>query len=253
MSRKSKGFSKTVVIPPDKVAMTSIHFRHTGFIDYAGARVMLSNGLFLQGVVLTSTCIEKYLKAIFATVGKRMNSHLDDKNLLSEMKSNGVDVTSYISHSFLKYLGKAYKFRYIEPGTGPVSIAVEQRKLLAELDYSVSQFETALTATHKDGSPWHSQYERAVAAKDQTVWMNNYVLNDIDKVEFVEQPAYLYGAFAAPMQEFAEMTNSDFKSTNNALFEYPTVTAYGTRVTFEFGENIEGRDMTDLKSWKVVS
>ena len=253
MSNKNKGFKKTANISPDKVAMTGLHFRQTGFIDYVGARVMLNNGLLLQGVVLASTCIEKYLKAIFATVGKRMNSHLDDKNLLTEMKLNGVDVTSYISHSFLKYLGKAYKFRYVEPGTGPASIAVEQRKLLAELDYSVSQFETALTVTRSDGSLWHSQYERTVAAKDQTVWMNNYVLNDTDKVEFVEQPAYLYGAFAAPMQEFAEIINSDFKSTNNALFEYPTVTAYGTQVIFEFGENIEGRGMTDLKSWKVIS
>jgi hypothetical protein len=61
-----------------------------------GARVMLNNDLPLQGVVLASTCIEKYLKAILASVGKKISSHLDDENLLTAMSSNGVDVTSYI-------------------------------------------------------------------------------------------------------------------------------------------------------------
>jgi hypothetical protein len=230
-------------IPSNYVGLAGSHFLRTGFIDYVGARVMLNNDLPLQGVVLASTCIEKYLKAILASVGKKIFSHLDDENLLTAMSSNGVDVTSYISHSFLKYLGRAYQFRYIEPHTGPVSIGVERRKLLAELDYTVNQFESALTTHDSKGLIRESPYKIAVAAKDQRIFLNNYVLNGIEKTDFVEQPALLYGAFAAPMYDFLEITHPGFRSTNNALFDYPTVTvvAHGKSIKLEFGENVEKR------------
>lgn len=241
MSKKKKGFQKISNIPTHHIGLTGSHFRKTGFIDYVGARVLISNGLLLQGVVLSSTCIEKYLKAILASVGKRMNSHLQGGDLLTVMRANGVDVTSYISHSFLMYLGRAYKFRYIEPTTGPVSIGIEQRKLLAELDYCVSQFEAALTISGSDGSTRESPYEMAVTDKDKNVWLDNYVLNELQKSDFVEQPGCLYGVFAAPQQEFIEVTHPGFKSTDNSLFEYPEVTAYGNRITLTFGENVEER------------
>ena len=56
--------------------------------------------------------------------------------------------------------------RYIEPSSGPASIAVEQRKLLAELDYSVDQFESALTMK-VNGVVQKSSYGFAVEARDR--------------------------------------------------------------------------------------
>ena len=98
-----------------------------------------------------------------------------------------------------------------------------------------------MTISGSDGSTRESPYEMAVTDQDKNVWLDNYVLNELQKSDFVEQPGCLYGAFAAPQQEFIEVTHPGFKSTDNSLFEYPEVTAYGNRITLTFGENVEER------------
>ena len=242
MSRKnSSALKRTTSIPAGHIGWTGRHFLTIAFKDYVGSRVMLNNDLPLQGVVLASTCIEKYLKAILSSVGKRTPTHLDSLDFLAVMKANGVGVSSYISESFLDYLGRAYEFRYIEPTTGPVSIGVERRKLLAELDYSVQQFEASMVVRNADGSTVDSDYKRAVDARDQRVWLDNYLLNSRDKTAFIEDPAPLYGAFATPLHEFVEITHPRFKATNNAKFEHPTFVASGSTISMEFGESVDGR------------
>jgi len=232
--RKRTAKESSAEIPERHIGWSGSHFRKVAFKDYIGARVLLNNDLALQGVVLASTCIEKYLKAVLASAGRRTGVHLDRDDFLSVMKAHGVDVTSYINATFIHYLGRAYAFRYIEPTNGPASIGVEKYKLLAGLDYCVGRFEASLVVTNPSGSIEVSLYAAAVNARDERVWTNNYVLNALEKTAFVEQPSPLYGAFAAPLHEFVELTHPRFKATNDGNFDLPTFTVEGNRIGMSF-------------------
>jgi hypothetical protein len=108
-----------------------------------------------------------------------------------------------------------------------------QRAAIRPLSFNV--------ARRSDGVIVDSDYKRAVDARDERVWKENYLLNEVDKTLFVEEPDLLYGAFAAPLHEFVEISHPRFKASNNSKFEYPKFAAKDCTLTIEFGENAQGR------------
>lgn len=239
MSNKKRHASKKLKdVATKEVGYLITQFRMLGYLDYVAARSLLRNGLEIQGLILASTSIEKYLKAILATAGKATATHLDSDGFVEILQQNGRDVLPYISGSFLQYLGRAYAFRYIEPNSGPASITVERRKLLAELDYSVSQFESAVTI-EVNGTIQKSSYARAIESRDDRIWKENYILEGTPKSDFVEVHSPLYCMAIKPMHEVMELRHANFKSVDNACFDFPRATYGGDSISLEFGEPLK--------------
>jgi hypothetical protein len=238
-NKKQHAAKKLKDIPANEIGLVGGNFRLLGYLDYVAARLLLRNGLEIQGLILASTSIEKYLKAVLATAGKATATHLDSVGFVEIVQQSGRDVLAYISPSFLDYLGRAYGFRYLETNSGPASIAVEQRKLLAELDYSVSQLESAITM-EVNGVILKSSYAFAVEARDSRVLDDNHILAGTLKSDFVEVHCPLYCMAIRPMHEVMQLRHENFKSTNDANFDYPKATYGGHNIDIEFGKPVEG-------------
>ena len=113
-----------------------------GYRDYIASRFLLNNDYILQGTLLASSAVEKYLKAGEALNGKRLNKHhLDSlgqfKSLYSQtpyhMMFNVLDPV------FLNILGKAYRYRYYDEKTitKPDTIGFLVNQFLGTLDFTI--------------------------------------------------------------------------------------------------------------------
>jgi hypothetical protein len=219
-TRKKSAQELLKPLPSTQAHLTSAHFRQLAFVDYVAARLLLLNEMPLQGLILASTCVEKYLKAVLATRGKMTKTHLDSQDFFGIFRSEGLGVDEYVNENFVRYLGRSYELRYIEATTGPLSIAVETRKLLAELDYTVSQFNQRIRM-FRGGELQEVDYHVAVRTKDENVWRENYLLNDIDKGKFVTTPGLLWCAIVRPMDTMLELQHKFYRARDNGNFDFP--------------------------------
>lgn len=175
-----------------------------GFNDYIAARHLLNNKFILQGVILASTAIEKYLKASLASKGKvknEMKGHLNNikkiKNLLRECYT---DFTNRIDERFLEILGKAYRTRYYDDIKAPLTIGFFVNQFLCELDYSIDFFENTLYENIIDekGNRVETLYKKYASEKNNTLVLNNYLFNGLSKKECMEKPDQGYCIYINP-------------------------------------------------------
>jgi HEPN domain-containing protein len=234
MANKNKtaaDFLKTISM--DDAHVIGGHFLSLAFGDYIAARVLLLTDCPFQGLIMASTSIEKYLKAVLATKGKISPVHLDRKDFLDVIKASGLDV-SYLSESFIKYLGHAYQFRYIDINSGPSSVVIEVRKVLAELDFSVSMLEKYALQV-RDGKRVKRTYEKSVEEKDRRICQENHIVDGKSKAEFLSTPGTVQCVVVKPMQPLFSFPYYGFISENDANFDFPTLTFDGANgVLFKF-------------------
>jgi HEPN domain-containing protein len=79
--------------------------------DYAGARLLLLNGLVVQASGVANTAIEKYLKAVFSFSGLQV-PHWHNPLKLYEAILSAQSSTLKLNKEFLGLLHKAYTIRY---------------------------------------------------------------------------------------------------------------------------------------------
>src|SRR5882724_1639959 len=102
-----------VTIKDPKKKSTIIGWLNVADDDYLSARVLIDNGLLIQGAVLSCTSIEKYLKMIHAIFDIKFASRGDPHNVLDLYKSiKKHDAKINLNEDYLKLLVKIYKFRY---------------------------------------------------------------------------------------------------------------------------------------------
>jgi len=219
-TRKKSAQQLLKPLPPGHEHLTSAHFRQLAFVDYVAARLLLLNEMPLQALILASTCVEKYLKAFLATRGKMTKTHLDSEDFLKIFRSEGLNVHEFLNENFVRYLGRSYELRYIEATTGPLSVAVEGRKLLAELDYTVSEFNQRLKM-FRDGVLQEVDYQVAVRRHDESVWRDNYLLKGINKTEFVTTPGLFWCGIVRPMDTMLEIQMKFYRALDNGNFDFP--------------------------------
>ncbi len=106
--------------------------------DYRSGRLLLLQGLLVQGAAFSNTAIEKYLKSLFAHRGRSIpHSHRVER--LYELIKNETGSNLDVNESYLRLLEKAYKLRYPDDATEGFNIALNQARLLAELDRTVKK------------------------------------------------------------------------------------------------------------------
>lgn len=177
-----------------------------GYRDYIASRFLLNNNYFSQGTVLASSAVEKYLKAGLALNGKRLSKfHLDS---LGQFKSLYSQTPYYklfdiLDPVFLEILGKAYRYRYYDEKTitKPDTIGFLVNQFLGTLDFTILKLDSLFIITQeKDGviTTIDTQAKRAAKNSLPDLWLNNYILNKIDKTEFMNRKSKAFGLYISP-------------------------------------------------------
>jgi HEPN domain-containing protein len=132
----------------DPAAMTLRWIRWAD-ADYLGARLLLLQGLLTQGAALANTALEKYLKAVCSYAGVKIpHGHAVDV-LYGRVK--GLAPTNLsLDEGYLRLLRKAYKLRYPDELDKDFNIALNEAKLLSQLDRSVLEITQRFQITMGD-------------------------------------------------------------------------------------------------------
>lgn len=178
-----------------------------GYRDYIASRFLLNNDYILQGTLLASSAVEKYLKAGLAINGKRVKKfHLDSLGQFKSLYSQTPYHTMFdvLDPIFLDILGKAYRYRYYDETTitKPDTIGFLVNQFLGTLDFTMLKLDSLFIITkEKDGvtTSQDTQLKRAAKSGLPDLLLNNYVLNKIDKTEFMNKKSKAFGLYITPL------------------------------------------------------
>ncbi|MCL5421600.1 MAG: hypothetical protein M1461_03900 [Nitrospirae bacterium] len=181
---------KTRTSTDEKKTKEVLSFIHLGFKDYIAARVLLNAGLCLQGTVLASTCVEKYFKSIIAFRGNTCKGHLKEEHLRS-IKNYDPKLYASLNESFLLLLQKCYELRYLDALPLDFNLVIASRPILSELDFTIAEIHKRyefIEGTKKI----ETAYDVAIRDNDPLLYLNHYMLQKIDKKDFIEQEDFVY-------------------------------------------------------------
>ena len=188
----SGNYKKDMTINKDK--NLAFNFLVTGFRDYKASRFLLNNNFYMQGVTLASSSVEKYLKAILIINNLKRAIHLDKlKEIKKAFQIINNPILDELDENFLKVLGDAYALRYYDKVQGSISFGFFVNQLLAELDFTINLIDQRLSGKSEiTGEIVLSPYQIAVNNQDEIIYQNNYILNNIDKKDFMERVSKNY-------------------------------------------------------------
>ncbi len=121
--------------------------------DYLSARVLIDNGMLIQGAILSATSLEKYLKMIGEIHDVRFSSRdVQDHNVLGLYKTHKANGATFnLNQEYLEFLVKIYKFRYPDRLEANFNFAINQTKLMVGLDESVHLLRSRLQIINDKG------------------------------------------------------------------------------------------------------
>lgn len=175
-----------------------------GFTDYVAARVLLNAKLLVEGNILASTAIEKYIKAMAIFRGNECRGHLARKHI-SLLRNFDPDLSSRLNNSFLEFLAKIYTMRYLDDLTPGFNLCISQRQTLAELDYTVAEIQSRFRISTAIGRV-KLKYDHAVETMLPALVENNHLLQKITKKEFIEQIDLIKEIRLEPNMALVEVT-----------------------------------------------
>ena len=181
----------------------ALNYIQSAFEDYVSSRFLLINNYPLNGAILASLAIEKYLKAVLTILNidiTKNKFHFDRIDKIKPLFNNtpyGV-IFNYPDPKFLEMLSLAYSFRYFDNIKKKETLNFSVNQFLAELDNFVGVFETLITISI-DGKPNSSRYKRAIDDFDIRVYQYNFLLNGMTKKELCETESYFYGIQIDPV------------------------------------------------------
>lgn len=183
-------FQRKVVISEAKKILG---LKTMAYKDYIAARNLLHSGFLHQATFFINTCIEKELKASLFSHEIKVNATHETPKLLNII-SQHVTWTTEINSEFIKVISKIYKSRYFENLGQGFNFVINKNKFLAELDFTYSFLEskTILHGEEEDNPFCESRYQKGINEKDTLIFFNNYILNNISKEDFLNQPDMVY-------------------------------------------------------------
>lgn len=160
--------------------------------DYQSARILLLQGLLVQGTAFANTAVEKYLKSLFAHQNLSIPHSHDVANLYQLIKDKtGSDLN--VNESYLRLLQKTYKLRYPDEAKDGFNIALNQVRLLVELDRTVKKIIERFHIVRADTSEKIMLVlERAVRDKDASVLASNIALDSSLRSQLFASPSHSY-------------------------------------------------------------
>lgn len=188
----------------------------TAYNDYIAARVLLNKDYTLQGVILASTALEKYFKALIVShSGKFKPVHFDRFDLIKKaIEEIGYDVIiNKMDPRFIEILSKIYPLRYYDNIKSPTSVGFFKNQFLGELDQAIYWFDQAIILSDDKGTVL-SPVKRDFQNKNLDLLENNWVTQTpIDKKKFMETNCEGFAIYIHPSHLFAEVNVSSVKMT----------------------------------------
>lgn len=160
--------------------------------DYQSARILLLQGLLVQGTALSNTAVEKYLKSLFAHRNLPIPRSHEVARLYRQIKNQtGADLD--LNESYLGLLEKAYKLRYPDDAADGFNIALNQVRMLVELDRTVKKIIERFHIVRKDRNEKIMLIlERAMQANDASILTNNIALTPTLGEQLFAHPSHSY-------------------------------------------------------------
>lgn len=176
-----------------------------GFSDYIAARVLFRNQLPQQASILSSTAIEKCVKAMLAVQGNESRGHLKTahRNFLRNFNPK---LSSELNGDFLALNQKVYALRYSDDLSAHYNLVIASREFLAEMDFTIAAMFSCFSLSHGTRR-LETPYEVAVAVPDQRLCVDNHVLNKIPVALFTyAEPQFVYEVRNDPRRGLMEIT-----------------------------------------------
>lgn len=170
-------------------------FINLAYRDYIAARFLLNNEFIIQGLTLASTAVEKYLKALIIFTSKnddKYSFHLDRLDELKKKSDNCGEVINLFDPIFLDIVQKSYSIRYYDKIQGSIEFGFLINQFIGELDYTINHFESVVLVNYKMKTP----YDRAIKNKEPHLYDNNYILQNLNKKEYMENPSNVFSICA---------------------------------------------------------
>lgn len=197
------------------------NFLNIAYKDYLASRILLNAGQLYRGVIIANTAIEKYLKVFIYMLGEKKKTH-DVSKLLDITERFDKDLKATINNDFINFVCKAYLMRYLDTDifSKPDKnfyLCVSQYKALAELDYTVYVLQNSINIS-KDGFKLESMYHDDISNKNPYLYDNNYVLQEINKTQFIERKQQVYEINSIKREGIFEIYRNTVNVKNDGIF-----------------------------------
>ncbi|MBA2242930.1 MAG: HEPN domain-containing protein [Chthoniobacterales bacterium] len=180
-------------------------FLRDSFNDYIAARVLFRDQLPQQASILSSTAIEKCVKAMLAVQGNESHGHLQTahRNFLRNFNPK---LHSKLNNDFLVLNQKVYALRYSDDLPAGYNLVIASREFLAEMDFTIAAMFSCFSL-NQGNRRMETPYEVAVAGADHRLWVDNHVLHKIPNALFTyAEPQFVYEVRNDPRRGLMEVT-----------------------------------------------
>ena len=180
-------------------------FLADAFRDYIAARTLLLSELPQQAALVSSTAIEKTIKAAMALHGQESDGHLKAAHwhALSNLNPSAA---SELDHEFILLNQRAYKLRYTDDVPNDFNLVIPSRGFLAELDFTVLCLFSCFTL-EVGGKSLPTPEKVAIAGGDVRVISENHIVTCQSREAFVQaKPQLVYEIRRDPVRGLIEVT-----------------------------------------------
>src|SRR5262249_29154476 len=143
--------------------------------DYRAARLLLLGGgeFLIQGAAFANTAIEKLFKTMFVYLGTKF-PHSHNVTALFQKLKEQTQTNLQINESFLRLLAKSYKLRYPDDLEEGFNVALNEARILVELDRTVRAILDRITIFKSGTEEKVDNFlEVAIKQNDQDILTNN--------------------------------------------------------------------------------
>ena len=180
-------------------------FLRDAFSDYIAARVLFLAQLPQQGAILSSTAIEKSIKAMLAFRGNESRGHLKTAhwNALCDFDAG---LSTALDRDFIELNQKAYSLRYTDELPIDFNLVIASREFLAEMDHTVHSIMSCLHV-EENGVRQQTLFEVAIKASDNRILAENHLISGPRKDLFaIQKPQLVYEVRRDPIRGLFEVT-----------------------------------------------
>lgn len=204
------------VTKPDRVKLVQ-SFLSDSINDYIASRVLFMAQLPQQGAILSSTAIEKSLKAILAFQGNVSHGHLKQAHW-NGVRNFDVELFKQLDHGFLELNRKAYLLRYTDDLPSGFNLVIASREFLAELDKTMAAIHGGISL-EESGEARQTKYNHLAETKDPRLLAGNHVLSGIAMEKFIfAEPQFIYEVRNDGARGLVEVTYSSSQPAKEAGF-----------------------------------
>jgi HEPN domain-containing protein len=169
-----------------KLNKNILHWLGLADEDYLAARLLILKGFLKQGVILSNTAIEKYLKTFLFYHGET-NPWGHDTLAIYNSIHNYADKISSINKGFITFLSKAYLLRYTDELPNQYNIHLDQIKILVELDRTVYAIRKNFKFENGEGKPVSTRLDFLIENKDYVLLEKNSCFGNYDQVALFKE------------------------------------------------------------------